>query len=342
MRQSPPSIGITILSNPARNRTRSVPPVHEKETLSSAVCRSSSPSPAPPPTYTILSNPARARSLPSVQNAHSSSSPSVLQSHSSPRITILTNPARENQRAMEARSAQSTQGNQNASAAVPASMRVPTATPISILKAPIRASQAPAPAPAPPAPMRVPTATPISILKAPIPASQAPAPAAGIRLSKPAADAKVQNLKVKFLLPEIVVHELDSSEARAKTGVHQPGTGTDTGATKCGDTLGVPVVTWRSKMHQNDLARYYPEEHAAELIARRHRAMVRNGSRLATARRREHPRQCRQTTPVTASATTSPTPSVALIVSRINARVRAQTSTLTSTFKRSITPTAKD
>jgi hypothetical protein len=51
--------------------------------------------------------------------------------------------------------------------------------------------------------------------------------------------------------------------------------------------LCVPVVNSRSRLHQNDLARYYLKELAAEKIVRRLGLMVRSGSRLATARRSE-------------------------------------------------------
>ncbi|KAF8461785.1 hypothetical protein DFH94DRAFT_687703 [Russula ochroleuca] len=111
-----------------------------------------------------------------------------------------------------------------------------------------------------PAPMRVPTTT---LVSAPIPSPQIPSPAADIELSKPAVDAKAQNIIVKVLLPEI---ESVSCEAWAKTGVH-PRTGT--GTTSHGEMLCVPVVNSRSRLHQNDLARYYLKELAAEKIVRR-------------------------------------------------------------------------
>jgi hypothetical protein len=152
-----------------------VPPIH-----SSIACRPPSSSPVPSHTYTILSNPARTRSSPSIQIIHSSP-PSVRQSHSPPRITILSNLARD------------------------------------------------------------------------------------------------------------------------------------------GEMLGVPAVSSRSRLRQNDLARYYPKELAAEQIVRRNGITVRSGNRVAAARRREPPSQFRQTTTPTATPTT---PSVALMVSRINKRIR--------------------
>jgi hypothetical protein len=299
--QSPPRIGITILTNPARTRTLSVPPIHEEKIRSSTFCRSPLPYPAPPHAYTILSNSARTLSLPSVQIAHSSSS-STQQSNfppPQPRITILTNPAREKQRTTQPRSTQSTRS-------------VPATTPISILKAPAPAPRIPAQAQA-----------------------QAPASAAGIKLSKPAADAvklegKAQNEEAKLLLPRIVVHEPVSW---AKTGVHHLGTGTDPGTTKNhGEMLGIPVVTGRSRLHENDLARYYPKEHAAEQLMRRRRLMARSGNRAGAARRREQARPSRQT------ATSTSTPSVALMVSRINARTRAHASTPIPTGKPPVAP----
>ncbi|KAH9990480.1 hypothetical protein BJV77DRAFT_1012170 [Russula vinacea] len=67
--QSPPHIGITILTNPARNQSHFV--LHEEKTFSPTACRSSSL--APPQTYIIPSKPARTRSSPLIQNTHSSS-----------------------------------------------------------------------------------------------------------------------------------------------------------------------------------------------------------------------------------------------------------------------------
>jgi hypothetical protein len=262
-----------------------VPPIH-----SSIAFRPPSSSPAPPNTYTIISNPARTRPSPSIQNAHSSS-PSIRQSHSFPRITILSNPAREKQRVTQPCSTQSTQSKQNVSATVPAPMRVPTTTPISILKAPILVPHAPA-----------------------------PAPAADTKLNKPAVDVKAPNVEVNVLLPKIVIHQIVLGEAG---GVHNPETRTDTDTTSRGEMLGVPAVSSRSRLRQNDLARYYPKE-LAEQIVRRHGITVRSGNRVAAARRREDPRQFRQATTPTATPTLTPTPSVALMVSRINKRTRLQ------------------
>ncbi|KAF8487041.1 hypothetical protein DFH94DRAFT_11799 [Russula ochroleuca] len=286
--QSPPHVSLAVLTNPARNQTHSVP--HEED--SSTAYRSSSP--PPPHAYIIISNPARTYSSLSIQDTLSSSS-SVRQFRSSPHITIFSNPEREKQRAMP-RSTQSTQSEQkDVSAAVPASMRVPTTTPI-------------------------------SILKAPVPAPQPPTPAADIKLSKPALDSKEQNVIVNVLLPRIVVHESESCEAMAKTDVHYPGTGTDW--TNHGEMPGAPVVNSRSRLRQNYFARrYYPMELAAEKVVRRLGLMVRSGSRVATARRREHPRQYNQTATATATATTA----AALIVSRARAFMRAHTSTPSST-----------
>jgi hypothetical protein len=227
--ESLPHVGITILTNTARNQTRSVS--YEEETYSPTAWQSSSP--ASPHTYIILSNPARTRPSPSIQNTHSSS-PSIRQSRSSssPRIIILSDLAREKQCAMPR--SKIVQSKQRVSAAVPA-------------------------------PMRVPTTAPISILKAPVPVPQPPAPVADIKVSKLAVDGKARNVIVKVLLPKIFVHESISSEERPKTGVHHPGTGTGT------DKTG----------------------HLAEKIVRRLGLMMRSGSRLAAARRREHPRKCR-------------------------------------------------
>ena len=167
---------------------------HEEETYLSTACRSSFL--APPHTYVILGNPARTRSSPSIQNTHLSS-PSVLQSRSSPRIIILSNPAREKQCAMPR--SKRVQSKQKASATL----------------------------------MRVPTTPPISILKTPVPAPQPLAPAIDIKVGKPAVDGKARNVIVKVLLqvPKIIVRESVSCEARANTGVHHAGTGTGTDKT---------------------------------------------------------------------------------------------------------------
>ena len=289
--QAPPRIGITILTNPARTQTLSVPPIHNHP---STICQSS-PSPAPPhKTYTILSNPARTRSLPPIQDALSSRP--VSQLRSPPRITILTNPAREKHRTTQPCPSQNTLSNRKVSATAPAPMDVPITMSISILKAPVPAPRTLAPTPA-------------------------RAPAADIKLSKPTADAvkekelKVQDVEVKVPFPKIVVHKSISCEARPETSAHDPGTGTGTRTTSHGQMLGVPIVDSRSRLPRNDLARYYPEEHAEEQMVR--------SRRLAAARRKECARRRMQTAITTTTAT--PTSSVALMVSRINARTSAPT-----------------
>ena len=288
-RQAPPRVGVTILTNPARTRTRLMPPVHEGETHSSTICRSSPPSSALP-RYTILSNPARTRSLPSMQDVPSLRP--VSQSHSPPRITILTNPAREKQRTTQPPSTQSTQSNRNASVATPAPTRVPITAPISILKAFRPAPRTLAPA-------------------------LALAPAADVKLSKPATDAvkevqrKAQSVKSPF--PEIVVHdESILCEAQANTGVLDPGTGTGAGMMSHRQMLDVPDVDSRSRLRRNDLARYYPKEHAAEQTAR--------SRRLAAARRRREWARQREQTAITVS---TPTPPVVSILSRTRAHASA-------------------
>jgi hypothetical protein len=123
--------------------------------------------------------------------------------------------------------------------------------------------------------MRVPATAPVSILK------------------KPGSNAV--EVEGTLLIPAVVVHEPVSYEAEANTGVHHLGTDMVTGATSEGEILGIPAVNSRSRLHEDDVARYYPKEHASEQIVHRLRSMVRSGSRLAAARRREHARRCRQT-----------------------------------------------
>ena len=126
--------------------------------------------------------------------------------------------------------------------------------------------------------MRVPATAPVSILK------------------KPGSNV-VEEVEVTPLIPAVVVHDSEpvSYEAEAKTGVDHLETDMVTGTTSEGEILGVPAVNSRSRLHEDDVARYFPKEHASEQIVLRLRSMVRSGSRLAAARRREHARRCRQT-----------------------------------------------
>ncbi len=132
----------------------------------------------------------------------------------------------------------------------------------------------------------------------------APAPAADIRLSEP---APVTVKKSILLLPDIIIQE-------SSQGIQDPdnSTGTDTTVRRCREMLGVPLVDWRGRLDEDELARYYPQEHANEQFARRLQSMVRSKTRSAAARRRDHARRRRQTAPTTAP--TSPT--ISLIASR--------------------------
>jgi hypothetical protein len=224
MSQSPPHIGVAILTNPARSL--SLLALHEEKTYPSTACRSSSL--APLRTHVILGKPARTRSSPLIQDTHLSS-PSPPQPRSSPRIIIISDLAREKHCAMPR--SEIIQSKQKVSAA----------------------------------PMRAPTAPLISILKAPVPVPQSPALATGIKVEKPAVNAKARNVIVKVLLPKTIVQESAMCEARANTGVHHLGIGTGTNKTF----------------------------HIAEKIVRGLSSMIRSGSRLAAARRREHPRNRR-------------------------------------------------
>ena len=132
--------------------------------------------------------------------------------------------------------------------------------------------------------LRVPTIKPKSILK-PVSAPQPPTLATNVKPSNSAVDDKAQNLVVKVLLPKIVIHGPESYEA--ETGVYHPA-GTGTGTTNDGEMLGVPDVDSRSRLRQDDLARwYYPKKLAAEKIVRRLGSMVRRGSRIGFVRRRK-------------------------------------------------------
>jgi hypothetical protein len=204
------------------------------------------------------------------REAHTFSLTSVRQSRSPPHITILSNPEREKREA-HPRSTQRTKSIRNALAAAHALSRVPA---ISIM--PIPPPQIPAPAPAPAA--------------------------------DPNPDAVKENVKLKFVVSDIIVQETGQ-------GVRDPetGTGADTTMTSSGEMLVVPLVDWRGRLDEDELSRYYPKEHAKAQFAHRLRSMVRSESRSAAARRRDHARRGRQTA-TTATATTTP-PSIALIVS---------------------------
>jgi hypothetical protein len=79
-----------------------------------------------------------------------------------------------------------------------------------------------------------------------IPAASKPAP-------KPADPAKGE-YKRRHLLPKIVI--LEPFWWDPWTDVHRPGT-------SYGEMLDVPAVNKCSKMHEDDLARYYPTEYSA-------------------------------------------------------------------------------
>ena len=240
--------------NTATNGT-SKPLLQHVTPASASVCKS-------PPRITILTNPARTRSLPTVAEKPS---PSVSRTPSPPRITILTNPARK-------RSPPCTENSQNtqkpSAEAPPAPKRAPT--PISILKAPAPAQSRQPVTAAAPAPSKRARPTP------------SPAPGTAKRASETAKGEHTQKAKP---LPEIVVHEPDSWDVW--TDVRQP-------STSHGELLDVPAINGRGKLHDDDFARFYPSEHAAESVMRRLRKMVRSGSRQAAARRREQARLRKQ------------------------------------------------
>jgi hypothetical protein len=71
--------------------------------------------------------------------------------------------------------------------------------------------------------------------------------------------------------------------------------------------LDVLAANGRSKLHEDDFARFYPREHTADQILRRLRSMVRSGNRQAAASRRERARQRRQAAAGATTATLTPT-----------------------------------
>lgn len=288
---------ITVLTNPTGTQAHTVlPTIHEEVTRSplSPIYQSSPLSPVSPRAYGILKNPARALPLstplssPSVRQsrsplhiilsdserekreAHPLSLSSVRQSLSLSHITILSNSKKEKRAKL--RSTQRTKSIRNPLAAALAPKHVPT---VSI--------------------------TPISILKAPT----TPQTLGLVTVAEPNPDAVKENVKVKFVLSDIVVQETGQ-------GDYDPETGTGVGTTmmSSGEMLCVPLVDWRGRLDEDELSRYYPKVHANEQFVHG-RSMVRSGSRSAATRRRDNARRRWQTT-ATASAATTP-PSIALI-----------------------------
>jgi hypothetical protein len=102
-----------------------------------------------------------------------------------------------------------------------------------------------------------------------------------------AADRSRSENKPRLELPEIVIHGPCSWDSW--TDVHFPGT-------SHGEMLDVPDLNTRCRMYDDDVARYYPKDYAAELAMHRLRSMLRSGRRLTAARRRECARQAQQTT----------------------------------------------
>ncbi|KAI9507311.1 hypothetical protein F5148DRAFT_135417 [Russula earlei] len=266
VRRLNPRTIITLLANP-ETAAKWLPPTARSSNAPST-CQSA-------PRITILSNPARTRSLPSIQGTHSSSA-----RQSPPRITILTNPARE-------RSPPSPHNSQNAqdgSAAAPAPKRAPTPAPISKTSAPAKVH---------------PLAAARAALKRAHPnlniriAGPYPDLPPAIEPSVPA-DAVNDEPKTPWFHPRIVVHAPVWWDL--KPDVHHPATGDE-------GRLGVPAINSRGKLQEHEFARYYPKEHAAEQAVRRLRSKGRNGSRLAFARRRERARQCKVPSPTVAPPT---------------------------------------
>ncbi|KAF8494326.1 hypothetical protein F5888DRAFT_651601 [Russula emetica] len=271
---SPSPLHITILSDPEKEKREAHPQSPRSILINPARTRVPSVSQSrSPPHITILSDREREK-----REAHPLSPPrpkSILLNCSPSHITIISNPEKEKREAYS-HSTQRIKSIRNTLAAAALSKRVPNITirPISILK------------------------------KAPPPPPPAPAPAAD-----PNPDAVKENMKVKFVLSDIVVQETDQ-------GVRDPetGTGADKTLTSSGEMLSVPLVDWRGRLDEDELARYYPKEHSKEQFVHRLRSMVRSGNRSAAARRRDHARRRRQTATTTTTPPATP-PSIALIVS---------------------------
>jgi hypothetical protein len=334
---------ITILTNPARTRTLSVPPtIHEEATPSpsSTIYRPASPTPASPrnlvpsvrqsrspPQITILSdlerekreahprsapnpksillNPAGIRSFPSDESIHWSSPSPV-------HITILSNPEKEKREAhpLGPKSILIDPERTRSSSSVSQSRSRPH---ITILSNPKREKREAHPLSAPRtkgirsvlAAAFAPKRVPtISITPISILKSPTLPPRVPAPAPAPAADTNPGAVK-KNTKVMFVLSEILAQEAGQGDRDGETGTGADTTMTSNGEMLGVPLVDWRGRLDEDGLSRYYPNEHAKEQLAHRLRSIVRSGSRSAAARRRDHARRRRQTA-TTATATATP------------------------------------
>ncbi|KAH9962544.1 hypothetical protein BGW80DRAFT_1463470 [Lactifluus volemus] len=101
------------------------------------------------------------------------------------------------------------------------------------------------------------------------------------------ADPAKSEKKPTLDLPEIIIH--DPYPWDLWIDVHYLGTSN-------GEMLDVPELNRRCKMHDEDLARYYPKDFAAQRTMRRLRSMLRTGRRLAKAHHLECVRQAEQIT----------------------------------------------
>ena len=262
-------------------------------------------SPPPRPTITILTNPARTRS-----------SSSVPQSRSPPQITIVSDLEKEKREAhpLSPPNPKSILLNTAETSSSPSSIRTvhwssPSPLRITILSNPAKEKREAHPRSTKTIvnaflTLRRPPAisiTPISILKAPTPSPQTPAPVPAV---DPNPDAVKENVKVKFLLSDII-EETEQGVRDTETG-----TGGDTPIKSSGEMLGVPLVDWRGRLEEDELARYYPKDHAKEQFAHRLRSMVRSGSRSAAARRRDQARRRGQTATTATTTTTAIPPSI--------------------------------
>jgi hypothetical protein len=195
-----------------------------------------------------------------------------------PPITILTNPARAPQpaSAAQAKKAQTPQP-ENASTLL------------------VRKGRAPVPL----QPRRLSAVSPVATAAAkvgtPLNRFQLAAP----KRSDPAKSEKTSTLD----LPKIIIH--DPYTWDLWIDVHYPGTSN-------GQMLDVPELNRRCKMHDEDLARYYPKDFAAQRTLRRLRSMLRTGRRLAKARHLECVRQAEQNTAAASRRIDTPERSLAV------------------------------
>jgi hypothetical protein len=268
---------ITVLTNPERTRAHSVaaPTIHEKVSPSplSAAYRPPSVSPVSPPcAHSILNNPAKALSPPSSIDSLPSL-PFVRRPR--PHITIISDLECEKRSAHPIPPYIAQYRSRVHNAILDNRERKKHEAHPFFLRETKKLFDSWAGL------KRVPTIsiTPIPILKAPTPPPQSPALAP---VAVPSPDVVKKNGNVMSVVFEILAEETGQD-------VCDPETVTVPDATMTSGTgmLRAPFKDVRSRLYEDDLSRYYPEEYAEVQLARELRLIARSKHREAFARRRE-------------------------------------------------------